>query len=609
MAGDAAAAGEDSLGGDHAAQILGAGLDAGEDDLGPLVGELLGPGRREHELPGRGAGAGGEARGQEPAPLLRRLVVVAVEDRGQQLGERVRIRRLDGVLGRHQLLLDHVVGDLHIGQCRPLPVPRLQHVELFLFDGELEVLDVAELLLQRRPDLLQLLVGAGEHGLMGHLGHGLRRPHASHHVLPLGVDEILAVENVLAGGRVTGEGDARGAVVPHVAEHHALDVDRRAPLVGDLVLAAIDDRPLVHPAAEHGAYGTHQLPERLLRERLAGPLLDEPQVAADEFAEVRLGEVGVVVDPELVLQPLHRLLEGVMLVLVPLLHAHHHVAVHLDEAAVGVVGETGVAGGGGEALDGLVVEAEVQDRVHHARHAVAGTRPDADEQGVLRIAELLPRLLLHELHGGGDLLLEALGELLVVLVVVDADLRGDREPGGHRQPDLGHLGEVRPLAAEERLHRAVAVAPLGAEVVDHPSRLAPASRLPGGLLGGLLSEGGGHRLSETFRGGMTTGNPAAASGSAENREKTPRIYVRPGSSSTRAVAGRDRGAGAAIGVVRRLVGTTGRTTPVTGLRPPFGSGQHPPCDLAFDSGEVMVSVRPVGGATPRRLLQLREPSP
>ena len=206
-------------------------------------------------------------------------------------------------------------------------------------------------------------------------------------------------------------------------------------------------------------------------------------------------------DAELVLEPLHRLFEGVVLVLVPLLHAHHHVAVHLDEAAVGVVGEPRVAGGLGQPLHGVVVEAEVEDRVHHARHAVAGPGPHAHEQGVLRVAELLPGLLLHELHGGGDLLLEALGKLLVVLVVVDADLGRDREARGHREADLRHLGEVGPLAAEERLHRAVAVALLGAEGVDHPAWLAPASQFLGRLLGGLLSEGGGHGDVEPFRRG------------------------------------------------------------------------------------------------------------
>ena len=53
----------------------------------------------------------------------------------------------------------------------------------------------------------------------------------------------------------------------------------------------------------------------------------------------------------------------------------------------------------------------------------------------------------------------------LVGVVVGADLGRDREPGRHRQPDAAHLGEVRALAAEQRLHRPVAVG-LAAEEVD-----------------------------------------------------------------------------------------------------------------------------------------------
>ena len=472
MARHATAAGEDALGGDHAAKILGARLDAGEHHLDALVGQFLGLGGREHELPGGGAGTGRQARGQKPGALLGGGVVGPVEDRRQELRQRVGVGRLDRMLGRHELLLHHVVGDLHVGQCRPFAVPRLQHVELLLLDRELEVLHVAELLFERLADLLQLLVGAGKHRFVLHLGHGLGRPHAGDDVFALGVDQILAVEGVFAGGRVTGEGHASRAVVAHVAEHHALHVDGGAPLVGDLVLAAVENRPLVHPAAEDGANGAHELLERILREALASPLLDERQIPLDQLAEMLFGEVGVVVDAELMLEPLHRLLEGIVLVFVPLLHPHHHVAVHLDEAAVGVVGEPGIAGGGSEPLHGVVVQTQIQDRVHHARHAVTGTGTNAHKQGVFGVAELLAGLLLHELHGGGDIVLEALRELLAVLVVIDADLRRDREARGHRQADLGHLGEIGPLAAEQGLHRAVAVAFFRAEVIDHLARLA-----------------------------------------------------------------------------------------------------------------------------------------
>ena len=444
------------------------------------------------------------------------------------------------MLGGHELLLDHVVGDLHVGQRRPLAVARLKHVKLLLLHRELEVLDVAKLLLQLLADLLELLVGVGKLRVVRHLDDRLRRPDAGHDVFPLGVDEVFAVEDILAGGRVAGEGHAGSAVIPHVAKHHALDVDGGAPLVGDLVLATVDDRALVHPAAEDGSDGSDELLEGILREGLPGALLDELLEAADEILEVILGECGVFLDVGLVLDLLHHFFERVMLVLVALLHPHHDVAVHLDEAAVGIEGEAAIAGGLLQALDGLVVEAEIQDRVHHPRHAVAGTGADAHQQRVGRVAELLPGLLLEQLHVVGDLLLEPLGELLPRGVVIDAHLRRDREARGNRKPDLRHLREIRPLAANDRLHGAVAVAPVNAEVIDHPPRLRR-----GGLLGGRLLHGRfGHGGDVTFRGG---GNRRKKGG------KPGRIYVDVSRASTRRPGGLAGGGREGPGRGKRLV--------------------------------------------------------
>ena len=60
--GDAAARGQDALGGDHAAKVLGGRLDADEEGLlAPLLG-VHGAVGVEEDLAGGGAGAGGQAR-------------------------------------------------------------------------------------------------------------------------------------------------------------------------------------------------------------------------------------------------------------------------------------------------------------------------------------------------------------------------------------------------------------------------------------------------------------------------------------------------------------------------------------------------------------------
>ena len=71
--------------------------------------------------------------------------------------------------------------------------------------------------------------------------------------------------------------------------------------------------------------------------------------------------------------------------------AAHHVAVHVDQPAVGVVGEALVAGRVGDADHRFVVQAQVEDRVHHARHRAGRAATDRDQQRILRVAELACR--------------------------------------------------------------------------------------------------------------------------------------------------------------------------------------------------------------------------
>ena len=68
---------------------------------------------------------------------------------------------------------------------------------------------------------------------------------------------------------------------------------------------------------------------------------------------------------------------------------HYDAGVHLDEAAIGVPGEALVVHALGEAFDGLVVEAEVENCLHHAGHGAGGAGADADEERILGVAELL----------------------------------------------------------------------------------------------------------------------------------------------------------------------------------------------------------------------------
>src|SRR5665648_655045 len=271
-----------------------------------------------------------------------------------------------------------------------------------------------------------------------------------------GEDADLAVGDVSAGGGVAGEGDAGAGLLAGVAVHHGLHVDGGAPRVGDVVEAAVGDGAVVVPAAEHRGDGAPELLQRVVGEVVAGALLDGGLELDHQVLEVALVELGVVLDPLGLLGRLEDLLEGVALVLVLGLAAQHHVTVHRDEPAVAVVGEARVAGRRDDALHGGVVEAQVEDGVHHAGHGGAGAGAHRDQQRIGGVAELLAGVGLERGERGGHLLVDALGVIAVGREVV-ADLGGDREAGRHRQPDAGHLGEVGALAAEQVLHALVAL--------------------------------------------------------------------------------------------------------------------------------------------------------
>ena len=234
--------------------------------------------------------------------------------------ERVKVARIDHqhcLLLRADALVNEVARDLERGLRRALAVARLEHEELLVLDRELHVLHVAVVGLELVADVLELLEHLGHH--LGHLGDRHRRTHAGHHVLALRVHEELAHQLLLAGRRVAREGDARAGLVVEVAERHHLDVDGGAPAVGDVVVAAVDVRARVVPAAEHGLDGLKELLLRVGREVLADLVLVFLLELARQLLQVLGRQLNVLLDALLRLHLVDELLE------VLLAHLHHDV--------------------------------------------------------------------------------------------------------------------------------------------------------------------------------------------------------------------------------------------------------------------------------------------
>ena len=153
----------------------------------------------------------------------------------EKLVELRRVDPRDRLVPVDQALAGHVDRGLDRGGGGALRDARLQEVELALLDRELDVLHVAVVALERAHRLEELVVRLGQ--ALAHLLERLRRADAGDDVLALRVDEVLAVDALLAGRRVAGERDAGRRAVALVPEHHLHDVDRGAEVVGDRVRA------------------------------------------------------------------------------------------------------------------------------------------------------------------------------------------------------------------------------------------------------------------------------------------------------------------------------------------------------------------------------------
>ena len=451
VAGLATVAGQDALGGDHALEVVRRGLPAHEDAGLVLVGAVDGLLGGEDDLAHGGARGGVHALGEDLE------VGLGVELRVQELVELLGGHAHDGLLAGDGALGLELHGDGERGHGGALAHAGLEHPELALLDGELDVHHVVVVLLELDEDLVELLSGLLEARDRLEVGDGLGVADTGHDVLALGVDQEVAVELLGAVGGVAGEGDAGRGGLALVTKDHDLDVDGGAEVVGDLVLLAVDDGALVHPAAEDGLDGKTQLQLGVLREggaAIDGDLGVSLGVDVDgedlleglrEVLQVLGGELGVELDALLGLLIVDGVLEEVTV------NAHDDVGEHLDEAAVGVPGKALVAGLLDEAVDGDVVEAEVEDGVHHAGHGERGAGADGDQQRVLGVAQLLAHALLEVLAGGVDLVQDAVSPDVASVCVGNAGLAGDGESRRNGKANLGHLGKVGALAADDPL--------------------------------------------------------------------------------------------------------------------------------------------------------------
>ena len=145
--------------------------------------------------------------------------------------------------------------------------------------------------------------------------------------------------------------------------------------------------------------------------------------------------------------------------------AHYYVAEHINKAAINVISESRIASPFDNAFDDRVVQAEIQHRVHHTRHRNSRAASHRNQQRAVRVAEFGA----HRLFKLGDIRIDLLsqsgGPFATLLVIVITDLGGDSKARRNRNLEIGHLSQIRSLAAKCLFHLRVTFGLAAAEEI------------------------------------------------------------------------------------------------------------------------------------------------
>ena len=186
----------------------------------------------------------------------------------------------------------------------------------------------------------------------------------------------------------------------------------------------------------------------ILWEIRSGTFLDHRLVALDQFLEVVCSQFIVLLGADFLAEFFEGFLKGAVLIFTAGLYTHDDVAVHLDEATVAIVGKSFVAGFFCQSHHCAVIQAKVENRVHHAGHGFACAGTNGEKQGLFFSAQLFAQLFFNCSDRCCHFAGECFRVFTTILVEVCADFCRDGETGRHGKADASHLGKVRTLASK-----------------------------------------------------------------------------------------------------------------------------------------------------------------
>ena len=194
--------------------------------------------------------------------------------------------------------------------------------------------------------------------------------------------------------------------------------------------------------------GARKNPERLLS--WDAQFLTDFLIFLNQFFQVFGGQVGVRL---VTFSFLHRFKSAFVFVQIG---AENNVGEHLQETTVRVVGKSFGTGSFGQSLNRFVVQTEVQNGVHHARHGNAGAGTNREQQRVFGIGKFFAHDFFNAGNGGFNLVFQVGRIGFVVGIVVGADFSRNCKSGRNGQTDDVHFRQVGTLTAQEVSHGGIA---------------------------------------------------------------------------------------------------------------------------------------------------------
>ena len=351
-------------------------------------------------------------------------------------------------LGNHPLI-HQINRDFQSGSRGAFAVTGLEHEQLAVFNCELHILHIAVVLFQTIRDGGELVVNCRH--VFFQMLDGERSAHTGHNILALCIDQVFTEQRFFAGCGIAGKRDAGARIVSGIAEDHFLHVDRCSPVIRDFVHAAVNIGAGIVPGTENRFDGLHQLNLGFTREIGAFFLFVKRFEAADELFHVVFIQIGVL------LHAFFRFHSVDYFFKLRLGKLHYHVGEHLYKTAVGVIRKPGISGKFCKFLYNLVVQPQIQDGVHHARHGCTRAGTHGNQQRIPGVGEFLFAKVLHFSKIFIDFRLNIVVNLAAIRVILGAGFSCNSEALRDGHSKTRHFSKVRSLATEELAQLAAAL--------------------------------------------------------------------------------------------------------------------------------------------------------